>query len=367
MTEPLAIDLFAGCGGLTCGLKQSGFAVIGAVEFANLPAIAYRENHPEVSLQEVDIRHLDAASWMHELGLARGQLDLLAGCPPCQGFSTLRTNNGAHSNRDRRNNLVREIVRLVNVFQPKAILMENVPGLRSKAVFKEFMHQLVELGYVPQEEVHDVVRFGVPQRRKRLVLAAGRGFVVPFANEVAGMKTVADAISMLPPAGGGSDHWHDRPERRTPLMMRRIKATPKNGGSRSSWPKDLWLDCHKNTTGFKDVYGRMKWGAPAPTITGGCFNPSRGRFLHPEEDRNITLREAALLQSFPPDYKFPLHASKQDVALMIGNAIPPEFVKLQADQVINAIRAAHPTPSPGSPKTQRTRTPRASAGSAHSR
>jgi DNA (cytosine-5)-methyltransferase 1 len=349
MPEPLAIDLFAGCGGLTCGLKKAGFAVIGAVECARLPAVAYRENHPEVALQEVDIRSLDAASWMQELGIARGELDLLAGCPPCQGFSTLRTNNGAHANRDQRNNLVREIVRLVEVFRPKAILMENVPGLRSKAVFKEFMKQLANLGYLPQDEVHDVVRFGVPQRRKRLVLTAGRGFMVPFAKEEKEIKTVAEAIRGLPAAGKSADHWHDRPEKRTPLMMRRIRATPKNGGSRTAWEKDLWLECHKNTTGFKDVYGRMKWNAPAPTITGGCFNPSRGRFLHPEEDRNITLREAALLQSFPADYKFPLHASKQEVALMIGNAIPPDFVALQAREIINAIHTAVP------PKDQRKR------------
>jgi DNA (cytosine-5)-methyltransferase 1 len=342
MSKPKAIDLFAGCGGLTCGLKKAKFRVVGAVEVASLPAATYRDNHPEVFLKELDIRSLDPDEWMKELGLSAGELDLLAGCPPCQGFSTLRTNNGARSNRDRRNNLVREIIRLVEVFQPKAILMENVPGLRSKAVFKEFVTELVDLGYIPKEDVHDVVKYGVPQRRKRLVLAAGRGFIVPFAHEVEGMKTVRDAISMLPPAGSGSEHWHDRPEHRTPLMMRRIKATPKDGGSRTSWPKELWLECHKNTDGFKDVYGRMKWDAPAPTITGGCFNPSRGRFLHPDENRNITLREAALLQTFPPNYRFPFHASKQEVALMIGNAIPPDFVKLQGEQVIRAIKAAHP-------------------------
>ena len=339
--KPTAIDLFAGCGGLTCGLKLAGFRVVGAVEVASLPAATYLENHPKVSMKESDIRTIDPEAWMKELGLKAGELDLLAGCPPCQGFSTLRTNNGARSNRDRRNNLVREIVRLVEAFQPKAILMENVPGLRSKAVFKEFVSELQALGYLPKEDIHDVVKYGVPQRRKRLVLAAGRGFAIPFANEVEGMKTVRDAISMLPAAGSGTEHWHDRPEHRTPLMMRRIRATPKDGGSRSSWPKKLWLECHKNTDGFKDVYGRMKWDAPSPTITGGCFNPSRGRYLHPEEDRGITLREAALLQTFPLDYSFPHHASKQEVALMIGNAIPPDFVKLQGEQVIRAIKAAH--------------------------
>ena len=340
MSKPTAIDLFAGCGGLTCGLKLAGFKVVGAVEMAKLPAATYRENHPKVSMKEADIRAIDAAAWMKELGLKAGELDLLAGCPPCQGFSTLRTNNGARSNRDRRNNLVREMVRIVEVFQPKALLMENVPGLKSKGVFTEFIGELNALGYITQEEIHDVVRYGVPQRRKRLVLAAGRGFKVPFARKVEGMKTVRETISSLAPAGSSGDHWHDRPEHRTPLMKERIAATPKDGGSRASWPKNLWLECHQNTDGFKDVYGRMKWNAPSPTITGGCFNPSRGRFLHPEEDRCITLREAALLQTFPSDYRFSRGVSKQHVALMIGNAIPPEFVRLQGVAIHQALRAA---------------------------
>lgn len=307
---------------------------------ANLPAATYRDNHPKVSMKEADIRAIDAVAWMKELGLKAGELDLLAGCPPCQGFSTLRTNNGARSNRDRRNNLVREMVRLVEVFRPKALLMENVPGLKSKAVFKGFIGELNALGYLTQEDIHDVVRYGVPQRRKRLVLAAGRGFKVPFARKVEGIKTVRETISSLAPAGASGDHWHDRPEKRTPLMMKRILATPQDGGSRSAWPKALWLKCHMESNGFKDVYGRMKWDAPSPTITGGCFNPSRGRYLHPNEHRGITLREAALLQTFPPQYRFPHQASKQEVALMIGNAIPPEFVRQQGLAICEAIKAS---------------------------
>lgn len=339
MNKLIAIDLFAGCGGLTCGLKLAGFKVVGAVEVAALPAETYRENHPTVDLKEEDIRKIDPSAWMKELGLKAGELDLMAGCPPCQGFSTLRTNNGARSNKDRRNSLVREMVRLVETFQPKALLMENVPGLRSKGVFKEFIKELVDMKYIPQEDVHDVVRYGVPQRRKRLVLAAGHGFKVPFANEVEGIKTVRETIAALPAAGSGRDYWHDRPEKRTPLMMERIQATPKDGGSRSAWPRELWLKCHLETDGFKDVYGRMKWDSPAPTITGGCFNPSRGRYLHPQENRCITLREAALLQTFPRRYKFSRLASKHDVALMIGNAIPPEFVRRQALAICAAIES----------------------------
>lgn len=341
MSKPSAIDLFAGCGGLTCGLKKAGFRVVGAVEIVPLAAETYRENHPEVDMVEKDIRKLDAEEWRQRLELEPGELDLLAGCPPCQGFSTLRTRNGAKSNRDKRNNLVREMLKLVKAFRPKAILMENVPGLESKKVFNEFVEALVVEGYHPKHEVHDVLHYGVPQRRKRLVLAAGRGFEVPFAREAKGLTTVRQAIFDLKPAGGSGDYWHDLTERRSPLMRRRIAATPKDGGSRYAWPDELWLECHRNSDGFKDVYGRMKWDDVAPTITGGCFNPSKGRFLHPVEDRCITIREAALLQTFPKTYRFSRNAGKQAVALMIGNAIPPEFVRRQGEQILGAIKAVN--------------------------
>lgn len=341
-----AIDLFAGCGGLTCGLKQAGFRVVGAVEVNELAAKTYKKNHRKVDFFNDDIRKLVAEEWMAKLGLKGGELDLLAGCPPCQGFSTLRTNNGAKGNRDKRNNLVREMVRLVAVFRPKVILMENVPGLRSKTVFQEFVRALRKLGYtVPEPAVHDVVNYGVPQRRRRLVLAAGWGFEVPFARTVAKLKTVRETIEDLPVAGQSGDYWHDLPERRSDLMSRRIAATPKDGGSRSAWPPELQWECHKRVeektgTGcFKDICGRMKWDDAAPTITSGCCNPSRGRFVHPEENRSITIREASLLQTFPKNYKFSEEAGKQEVALMIGNAIPPEFVRLQGKAILNAIRS----------------------------
>lgn len=342
--KPTAIDLFAGCGGLTCGLKQAGFRVIGAVEINEPAAKTYKKNHCGVKLFKDDIRNLDPEDWMETLKLKAGELDLLAGCPPCQGFSTLRTKNGAKGNRDKRNNLVREMVRLVEVFRPKAILMENVPGLRSKTVFQGFVRALRKLGYtVPQPEIHDVVNYGVPQRRKRLVLAAGLGFEIPFARTAEKLKTVRETIKGLPKAGKSGDYWHDLPERRSDLMRRRIAATPKDGGSRSAWPKELWWDCHTRTDGFKDICGRMKWDDAAPTITSGCCNPSKGRFVHPEENRSITIREAALLQTFPKDYKFSEEAGKQEVALMIGNAIPPEFVKQQGKAILKAIRSLrHP-------------------------
>lgn len=192
--------------------------------------------------------------------------------------------------------------------------------------------------------MHEVSRYGVPQRRYRLVLSAGRGFEIPFASEAKGLKTVRETIAKLGPAGNSGDPLHDLPEHRSVILRKRIAATPKDGGSRFAWPEELWLECHKHTDGFKDVYGRMKWDDVAPTITGGCFNPSKGRFLHPEEDRCITLREAALLQTFPKNYQFDLSAGKQAIALMIGNAIPPEFVRRQALAIKKAIKEHYPSP-----------------------
>ena len=264
---------------------------------------------------------------MRELGIKKGELDLLVGCPPCQGFSTLRTRNGAHWNRDPRNNLVDEMLRLVREMRPRAVMMENVPRLSEKRVFKVFEDSLEKLGYEVNREIVNVQHYGVP--RRRLVLTAGRGFEIPFPPKARVIRTVRGAIRHLKPAGKSGDPLHDLPETRTAQVLKRIQMVPKDGGSRLDLPDKMQLDCHRRCDGFKDIYGRMAWDDVAPTITGGCFNPSKGRFLHPSRNRNITMREAALLQTFPARYKFDLKAGKQGVALMIGNALPPELVRRQ--------------------------------------
>lgn len=332
-----AIDLFAGCGGVTEGLKQAGFSVIGAVELDPLAASTYRLNHPRTKLLEQDIRSIDGKKWMEELGIKRGELDLLVGCPPCQGFSTLRTRNGATWTRDPRNDLVGEMFKFAEAMRPKCVLMENVPGLGGKRVFQEFMEALERLGYTVRWEIVDVQDYGVPQRRRRLVLVAGQGGEICFPKPARKKKTVREAIAHLPEAGTSGDALHDMPEFRTEAIRQKIAMIPKNGGSRTDLPEEMQLPCHRRCDGFKDIYGRMAWDEVAPTITGGCFNPSKGRFLHPVKDRNITMREAALLQTFPPNYQFDGTAGKQGVALMIGNALPPELVRRQALQVKKAI------------------------------
>lgn len=333
----LALDLFAGCGGLTQGLKDAGFKVITAVE-SNATAVAtYESNHPETVVIPVDIRTISVDELRYAVGLKPGDLDLLAACPPCQGYSTLRTRNGGKQNRDERNSLVREILRFAREFRPKAIMMENVPRLEGKQALRDLCKGLEALGYLFDIALRDAQFFGVPQRRRRLILLAGMGFKVPFAVPSRDQVTVRKFIGKLTRSGSSGDLLHDLPEKRTEKVRRLISLIPRNGGSRSDLDEEEQLQCHKDCDGFKDIYGRMAWDRVAPTLTGGCFNPSKGRFLHPVENRCITLREAALLQGFPLTYKFDISAGKQAIALMIGNALPPNFIRRHATEIILAI------------------------------
>lgn len=328
-----AIDLFCGCGGLTVGLKEAGFKVLGAVDIDTLSMQTYKANHPEVTTWEKDIREINPFDVMTQLHLGIGELDLLAGCPPCQGFSTMRTLNGAFNIDDPRNDLLAEFSRFVEAFRPRSIMMENVPGLAKNRRFAEFTFKMKDLGYKGNHNILNTAAYGVPQRRLRLIYMAGHGAIIKFAPQGNKCVTVQDAIGNMPQAGKSGDPLHDLPEKRSPKVLERISKIPKNGGSRKDLPEEFKLDCHKICTGFKDVYGRMAWESVAPTITGGCYNPSKGRFLHPDEDRAITMREAALLQGFPPEYRFPISNNKTAIALMIGNALPPPFIAAHAFQI----------------------------------
>lgn len=332
---PTAIDLFAGPGGLTLGLKDAGFSVVAAVESDPLAVATYRLNHPEVRVRAADIRTVDPTTLMAELNLEAGALGLCAGCPPCQGFSSMRTLNGKVDVDDARNDLIGEYVRFVRALEPRAIMMENVPGLMRDARFATAVAELVELGYPADTgaRILNALDYGVPQRRRRLVLLCIRNGSVVFPAPSPTRRTVWDAIGDLPAPGDSGDPLHDLPESRTARVQAIIDAIPKDGGSRRALPATQVLECHKGFDGFKDVYGRMHWHRPAPTITGGCHNPSKGRFLHPEQPRAITLREAALLQGFPPSYEFSLERGKLAAAAMIGNAVPPPLAAAQAAAV----------------------------------
>src|ERR1700686_819201 len=255
--KPKAIDLFSGCGGLTLGLKQAGFRVIGAVESSELAVKTYKKNHKDVYVWHNDIRRLTVKAVKEKLKLKPGQLDLLAGCPPCQGFSTIPRLNGRRRPRDKRNDLVFEFMRFVRVLRPKAVMMENVPGLAKNRRIRKVYADLRKLGYRPSGRVLNAADYGVPQRRRRFILIAGSGQAIPFARKARHRRVVRDAFSNLSlRAKRGAIHNYK--ERRTDDVRERIRSMPANGGSRLALGKRKQLKCHKNFDGFKDIYGRME-------------------------------------------------------------------------------------------------------------
>ena len=334
MKKLTAIDLFCGCGGLTEGLKQAGFNVTLAVDNAEKPLQTYKLNHPEVSIFHDDICKLSESYMIKKMEFKKNELDLLAGCPPCQGFSSMRTKNGKYSTKDDRNSLINEFLRIALILQPKVVMLENVPELKKDSLFLEFISKMETIGYLGKWTILNAKNFGVPQSRKRLIYIATRKGEIEILSNMKLFFNIRRAIGCLPKSGSSGDFLHDFQEKRTPHIKEMISLIPKDGGSRSDLPEKYVLPCHKrNPRGFKDVYGRMAWNDPSPTITGGCASPSKGRFLHPEENRCITLREAAILQGFPSNYQFDYSTSRDALALMIGNALPPPFICHHAKQI----------------------------------
>jgi DNA (cytosine-5)-methyltransferase 1 len=333
-SKPTAIDLFCGAGGLSEGLRQAGFNVLGAVDQDPLACSAYRLNHREVELWQIDIRRLSGSKIMQTLSMRPGELSLLAACPPCQGFSTMRTKNGTRRNRDGRNELILEVLRVVRSMKPASVMIENVPGLAKTRRYRYFRRALEVAGYFVKCDVLNTVDFKVPQSRRRLVLLASKLGEPNFAPKAKVSRTVRDVIGNLAPPRFSRDPLHNYSVERSHRIKRLIMKIPSNGGSRSALGSRNQLRCHKRLAkslpGFHDVYGRMAWDKPPPTITGGCINPSKGRFLHPQSNRSITLREAALIQTFPKSYRFPLDRGRYPVAMLIGNALPPEFIRRHA-------------------------------------
>lgn len=328
--KPTAIDLFAGAGGATQGLLDAGFDVLTAVENDHDAASTYRANHPNVDLVESDIRRVTATGLLARTRLPRGDLTLLKACPPCQGFSSLR---GGRAVSEQRNDLVLDIVRFARVLKPRAILLENVPGLRKDARFGTLRSKISRLGYTWVDYRIDAEMLGVPQRRRRLVVVAVRhgisapgGFdqLIPPINRRPA-ASAGDALAMLKMAGPFSETedplhiWRSS----SPAVRARIAAVP-IGGSRFDLPAELQLRCHAKLDANGRVatssYGRIRMDAPAPTMTTRCTTPACGSFIHPTEHRGLSLREAATLQTFPVSYKF--IGGYDSIERQIGNAVP---------------------------------------------
>jgi DNA (cytosine-5)-methyltransferase 1 len=226
----------------------------------------------------------------------------------------MRTKNGSRTNRDSRNDLIFDVLRIVRSMKPKSVMLENVPGLAENSRYVAFCKGLESQGYRVKSAILNTVDFGVPQRRRRLVVLASRLAEPAFAPKATVFRTVREFIGNLTPPERSRDPLHSYSVQRSKKVTNFIRRIPRNGGSRMALGQEEQLSCHQRLEGFWDVYGRMAWDKPAPTITGGCINPSKGRFLHPRANRAITLREAALLQTFPKKYRFPLDKGRYQVA-----------------------------------------------------
>lgn len=335
-----AIDLCSGAGGVTTGFKRAGLAILAAVDTDGLARESYAINHPEVRLYSNDLLELRPETLLSDLELSPGDLDILTACVPCQTYSSLnRRREGADDPRER---LVDRVADFVEVIRPKSVVMENVPLLLRDQRFKDLVERLRAMSYGIWAGVVNAEDFGVPQRRRRLVLIALRDRndreVPPLSNEHPALrgfcerKTVRDAFRLLRHAR--ADDPLAVPRRDYPAVVaKRIAAIPRNGGSRGSLPRELQLTCHRGRdnrefTAAGNVYGRMSLDEVAPTLTTRCVTPSCGRYLHPWANRAITLREAACLQSFPVDYEF--KGGVTAVEAQIGNAVPPRLAEAVA-------------------------------------
>jgi DNA (cytosine-5)-methyltransferase 1 len=323
-----AVDLFCGSGAVTEGLKQEGFDVVAAVDNDIVAGTTYKLNHPEVLLCADDIRKVSINDIRGRL--AGRSLDLLVVCAPCQPFSS---QNRRKAENDPRADLIFECVRFAKQLAPHTIFFENVPGIINAGLLGELKRKLSRVGYKLSTPLTiDAADLGVPQRRERCVIIASKvvNIVGSFGvGLVQGKrKTVFDAIGFLPSLKSGEaslDPLH-KARKHQAITLERLKFIPKNGGSRNSLPPELELVCHRGRNNdFPDVYGRMKWEEVAPTLTTGCTDLTRGRFAHPIDDRSLTLREAALLQTFPIGYVF--DGNSGQIARQIGNAVPVEMAR----------------------------------------
>lgn len=333
-----AIDLFSGSGGTTAGLKKSGIEVVGAVEIDAQAAETYRFNNPEISLMVDDIRNITTNDICKKFKIENEDTILLVACPPCQGFSSLR--KGGED--DFRNELVFEYERIIKELRPEFLLMENVAGMsrgKGKKIFKKFTDDISK----EYEIIYDILNaadYGVPQIRRRLVLHGIRKDIKknnlkielpqPTHSKYGDVKGTskwvnASVILGLPSLKAGEEYksngiYNHFSNGISDLNIKRMIYIRNHGGSISSLPSSLQLNSHKNFSGYGDVYGILDMNKPSNTITGGCLSYTKGRFGHPKDNRALSAREAARLQSFDDDYVF--KGSHASIAQQIGNAVP---------------------------------------------
>lgn len=340
----VAVDLFCGAGGLTYGLEQAGINVSEGVDMD--PHCAYPfEKNTNAKFVCKDVRKYTASDIKRAWNGA--DVKILVGCAPCQPFSTYT--QGPRGRYRQRWVLLRRFADLVEETKPDIVSMENVTPLEETDMFRRYVSKLSKLGYDIEYGTVDCRTYGAAQMRRRLVLLASRLGEISLKEQThedeTRWTTVRDTIAHLPPIRAGeicADDPIHRSSKLSEINLKRIKAS-KPGGTWKDWPEELVADCHLKASGktYPGVYGRMEWDKPSPTITGQSFGFGNGRFGHPQQNRGLSLREAALLQTFPEDYEFvapdaPFPGMKH-IGRLIGNAVPPMLGQVIGESILDHI------------------------------
>lgn len=340
-TTVAAVDLFCGAGGLTHGLERAGIDVRAGIDLDPACRYPYEANNDAVFWQK-SVSEVEADEIISAWGNA--QYRLLAGCAPCQPFSTYM--QGKVDSTDARWHLLDEFARLVHETDPHIVTMENVPRLLNTDVYSSFIASLRGAGFTfISSNVVNCAEYGIPQKRRRLVLLASRlGKITLAPSTAAKPTTVKDVIGSLPPLSAGEvdpvDALHQSCSLSEINLKRIMESRP--GGSWKDWKEDLRTECHTRESGmtYTSVYGRMKWEEPSPTITTQFYGFGNGRFGHPEQNRALSFREGAMLQSFPKNYKFiekGLAINKSVLGRLIGNAVPVKLGEVIGKSIMQHV------------------------------
>jgi len=354
----IGLDLFSGCGGVTHGFIDAGIEVRLGIDFLSDVKNTYEKNN-SAELLVADIKDLSTFDILNRLNVAEGDNLIISSCAPCQPFSLKNSKRVLNGYSDPRADLGFELVRIIRELDAQnikasGILIENVPDYVKSPVWGFIKTELTRLGFSLSSRIINCAEYGVPQNRNRFIalgIRAHKYLTYPEKTHGSGLlpfKTVREAfvgLAKIEPGSSCEVMPNHRARDLTEINRRRIASVPHDGGSRDSFPDDLVLECHKKCDGHKDVYGRMKYDAPSPTITTRCVSITNGRYGHPVEDRAITVREAARLQTFPDDFIF--HGNSMEIdSKMVGNAVPVLVAKIMGEHLIKSINTLCPKIEP---------------------